>query len=300
MSPAGMGLRHHGPEPIDPVRVVVLGGRGFVGSELLAAMKHAGIATLAPPRLELDLTAADASDRLAGILRPTDSLVLLAAVTPDKGRGVGPFMANLTIGAAVARALERVTPAHVVYFSSDAVYPMSAGLVSEASGAQPSDLYGMMHLARETMLTTASRAPVAVLRPTLLYGAGDTHNSYGPNRLRRVAHKEGRIALFGEGEEVRDHLFVDDIVGLTLLALRLRSSGLLNLATGRSISYAELARKIAAQFERPIEIVGTPRQTPVTHRHFDVTALHKAFPAFRFTPIDEGLARAHCEMIGGA
>ena len=297
MSPVGTGLRHHFPGPVDPARVVVLGGRGFIGSELLAALEHAGIPRLAPTRLDLDLAAPDAGDRLAALLRPSDSLVLLAALTPDKGRGMEPFVANVTIGAAVCRALERVTPAHVVYVSSDAVYPMDAGRLSEESCVEPPDLYGMMHLARETMVRAASRAPIAVLRPTLVYGAADTHNSYGPNRLRRAARKEGRIALFGEGEEMRDHLFVSDLVELTLLVIRHRSSGLLNLATGRSISYAELARKIAAQFERSVEIVGTPRQTPLTHRHFDVTALHKAFPAFRFTPLDQGLAKTHREMM---
>jgi UDP-glucose 4-epimerase len=297
VSPGG-GLRHQSPEPKDPVRVVVLGGRGFVGGELVAALTQAGIPTLAPTRPELDLTAADAGDRLAALLRPSDALVVLAALTPDKGRGIGPFVANIAIGAAAARALEQVTPAHVVYVSSDAVYPMDAARVSETSCAQPPDLYGMMHLARETMVETASRAPAAVLRPTLLYGAADTHNSYGPNLLRRAARKEGRITLFGEGEELRDHLLVDDAVALMLLVLRHRSSGVLNLATGRAISYAELAARVGAQFERPVEIVGTPRQTPVTHRHFDVTALHTAFPTFRFTPLDQGLAKAHREMMG--
>jgi nucleoside-diphosphate-sugar epimerase len=292
------GLRHHDSGPTDPTRVVVLGGGGFVGGELLGVLRHAGISTLAPTRRELDLTAAEAGDRLATLLRPSDSLVVLAALTPDKGRGIEPFVANIAIGAAVARALARLTPAHVVYFSSDAVYPPEPGRVSEASCAEPPDLYGTMHRARETMVAAASQAPVAVLRPTLLYGAADTHNSYGPNRLRRAAHKEGRIALFGDGEDMRDHLLVDDLVALTLLVLRHRSQGLLNCATGRSISYAELARKVAAQFDRSVEIVATPRQAPVTHRHFDVTALHRAFPAFRFTPLDQGLARAHRQMLG--
>src|SRR3546814_11446336 len=64
-----------------------------------------------------------------------------------------------------------------------------------------------------------------LLRPTLIYGAEDTHNSYGPNRLRRMARKDARITLFGAGEETRDHISVDDVYRLILLTLRHRSEG---------------------------------------------------------------------------
>jgi len=290
-------LTHHWPEPRNPERVVVLGGRGFIGSALLAALERAGIPALAPSSVELDLAAEGASGRLAALLRPTDALVVLAAVTPDKGRGLAPFLTNLAMGANIFRALEKVTPAHVAYFSSDAVYPLDIGLVTEGSCAQPTDLYGVMHLAREIMVMTSAKAPVAVLRPTLVYGAGDTHNAYGPNRLRRMAYKDGRITLFGQGEEMRDHIVVDDVAAVTLLVLRHRSAGTLNLATGRSISYADLAWKVAALFDKPIDIDGAPRQNPITHRHFDITVLRRAFPTFVFTLLDDGLAKAHRDML---
>jgi nucleoside-diphosphate-sugar epimerase len=155
----------------------------------------------------------------------------------------------------------------------------------------------MMHLAREMMIKSATKAPVAVLRTTLAYGAADTHNSYGPNRLRRMAHKDGKVTLFGQGEETRDHILVDDVAALTVLSLLHCSAGTLNLATGRSISYAELAKRVTALFDKKIEISATARQTPITHRHFDVTALRKAFPTFVFTSLEEGLAKAHREMM---
>jgi len=291
-------LTHHNPVPGDPARVVVLGARGFIGGALLAALARHGIPTLSPSRAELDLAADGGGDRLAAVLRATDSLLFLAAITPDKGRGVEPFLRNVRMGASVAAALEKVPPAHVVYFSSDGVYPLNGGPVTEGSCAQPPDLYGMMHLARETMIKMSTKAPVAVLRPTLVYGAEDTHNSYGPNRLRRMAHAEGRIVLFGEGEEMRDHIAVDDVAALALLVLRHRSAGTLNLATGRSITYADLARKVAALFDRPIAIVTAPRQNPITHRHFDISALRGAFPAFAFTRLEDGLAAAHRKMLG--
>ncbi|MFD1625122.1 NAD-dependent epimerase/dehydratase family protein [Azospirillum griseum] len=293
-------LTHHFADPADPARVVVLGARGFVGGTLVAALENVGIPVLALGSADLDLAAEGAGSALAGRLQPEDSLVFLSALTPDKGRGIASYLANQRMGAAVAEAVERVTPAHLVYLSSDAVYPMTAGLVNEESPADCTDLYGVMHRARELMMAASCRAPLAVLRPTLIYGAADTHNSYGPNRLRRAARKDGRITLFGEGEETRDHILVDDAVALILRVLRHRSAGLLNLATGRSVSYRDLADKVAALFDTPVEVVGTSRQNPVTHRHFDVTALLRAFPGFAFTPLDEGLAKAHREMMAGA
>lgn len=290
-------LTHRNSEPEPPARVVVLGARGFIGRTLVAALRRAGIAALPVGREDLDLAADGAADRLAAMLEPDDAVVMLAALTPDKGRGRQPFITNIQMAASLCDALGKVTPAHVVYFSSDSVYPMAAGLVSEASCSEPDDLYGAMHRAREMMVESATSAPVAVLRSTLVYGAGDTHNSYGPNRLRRTAHNDGKITLFGEGEETRDHILVDDVAALTTLVLSHRSTGAVNLATGRSISYAALARKIAALFDGPVDIIGTPRQNPITHRHFDVTAIHKAFPTFVFTPLDEGLAKAHADML---
>ena len=170
-------------------------------------------------------------------------------------------------------------------------------MVNADSPADPSDLYGAMHRTREIMFAaSAGDAPLAILRPTLLYGAGDPHNSYGPNRFRRQAAKDGKITFGGEGEETRDHLFVEDAAALVVALLRHGSAGLLNLASGRSASFREIAELVAARFDRPIMLQGTPRQAPVTHRSFDVTALHKAFPEFVCTPLEDGLARAHREI----
>ena len=85
---------------------------------------------------------------------------------------------------------------------------------------------------------------VAILRLTAVYGAGDTHNSYGPNRFLRQALKDGRIALFGKGEETRDHLYVDDAVELVLKVLLHGSTGLLNLARGRSETFRSVAEAV--------------------------------------------------------
>src|SRR5207249_12306688 len=133
--------------------------------------------------------------------------------------------------------------------------------------ASPTTLYGLMHLMRERMMLVAARAPVMILRPCAMYGAGDTHNSYGLNRFMRTALKDRQIQLFGQGEEQRDHLHVEDCARLIELCLQQRHAGILNVATGHAVSFMEVARTVA-EIVGGVEVKRQSRSGPVTHRHF--------------------------------
>ena len=195
-----------------PSRVVLLGARGFVGQTTCRRLLADGIDVLAVGREELDLLSEGAAAQLAGLLRPLDCLVVVSAKAPVKNEQM--FQENIAMMTAVCSALETVKPAHVVYISSDAVYSDSMKPLNERSSAQPDSLHGQMHLAREGMLSQVYDGPLALLRPTLLYGAKDPHNGYGPNRFRRLAAAGEEIVLFGEGEEQRDHVKIDDVAEL--------------------------------------------------------------------------------------
>ncbi|HEY9081036.1 NAD-dependent epimerase/dehydratase family protein [Magnetovibrio sp.] len=285
-------LQHTHPQPVAPQRVVVIGARGFYGSNLVRHLRTLDISVLALTSADLDLTDADAHEKLAGMLKPTDTVVMLAALTPDKGRGMATFMANMAMSRTVCDALELQPVQHVVYISSDAVYPMSQSRITEQTCAQPDDLYGTMHRAREVMFESVANN-LAVLRVTMLYGVGDTHNSYGANRFRRMAQSGGPITLFGGGEEKRDHLFIDDAVELLTLVIRHGSNGVLNIATGTAVTFDALARQVASLFTPQSDVLHQERNNPVTYRHFDVTALRKAFPHYRFTPMPDALRQIH-------
>jgi UDP-glucose 4-epimerase len=293
-----MTLSHAHSDPQKPARVVVLGSGGFLGTHLLAACAVAGLEAAGLSSRDLDLTEASAGPRLAERLRPQDVLVFLAALTPDKGRDSATLMRNLAMCRAVCEATRSVAIAQLVYASSDAVYSFDTALISEETPAVPLDLYGAMHRTRELMLAGEAKAPFAMLRITGLYGAGDTHNSYGPNRFLRQALADGRIPLFGDGEETRDHVHVDDAVDLILRVVSHRSTGLLNVATGKSATFRAVADLIAAVAGRPVEIAPSPRQNPATHRHFDTTNLLRAFPGVRFKPLEEGLATTLADARG--
>jgi UDP-glucose 4-epimerase len=295
-----MTLSHAHNRPQNPSRLVVLGAGGFLGARLLKACAAAGIEALGLGSRDVDLAEAAAGARLAERLRPRDALVFLAALTPDKGRDTGTLMRNLAMGRAVCEATRSVELAQLVYASSDAVYSFATPSISEETPAIPLDLYGAMHRTRELMLAAEAKAPLAILRLTAVYGAGDTHNSYGPNRFMRQAIKDGRVPLFGNGEETRDHLHVDDAVDRILDVVAHGSTGLVNVATGKSETFFAVAQMITAQAGRPVEIAPSPRQNAASHRQFDTAGLLRAFPGARFKPLAEGLAAVLADMRADA
>ena len=202
----------HRKAPENPKRVVVIGAGGFVGSTIVRELTKSGIATVALTRKEVDLLAADGADQLKVKLTPADSVVFVSAIAPAKT--TAQLMANLRMAETACTAFLAVPPAQLLYISSDAIYADDANPVSEHSPVAPSTIHGMMHAARELIFRTEYRGPFAALRPTLIYGAGDPHSGYGPNRFRRQAVRKEPIAIFGEGEEKRDHVAAEDVARL--------------------------------------------------------------------------------------
>lgn len=286
-------LQHTYAQPRPPARVVVIGSGGFVGGAIVRRLADDGIAHLALSRAELDLLAPDAGAALAGLLRSGDAVVTAAAIAPCKT--VGMLVDNMRLVQTLVEGLAAAPVEHVVNISSDAVYADGPVPLTEATPAAPTSLHGVMHLARELALRAELGVPLAMLRPTLIYGAADPHNGYGPNRFCRLAAAGKEIVLFGEGEERRDHVAIGDVAEIAVRVLKQRSHGTLNIASGEVHSFRSVAEMAVARAEKPVPIKSSPRTGPMPHngyRPFDVSATRTAFPDFRYTPLREGLRLA--------
>ena len=285
-------LHHQNPSPKLPTRVVVMGSAGFVGSALVKTLAARGASVLALTRRDIDLLASDAQDKLASMLRPDDTFVAVAARAPCKN--VLMLTENMKIVESMVGALTKSPVSHVVNISSDAVYADSPEPLTEDSVTAPTSLHGVMHLARELAFQEV-RTPFATLRPSLLYGAADPHNGYGPNRFRRLANEGKEIVLFGEGEERRDHVLIDDVAELIARVVERRSTGSLNIVTGKMNSFREIAELVTASAPKRVAIKGSPRSGPMPHngyRPFDSSSTREAFPDFTYTALPDGITKA--------
>ena len=289
-------LEHLNSSARTPRRVVILGAQGFVGAASARLLAANGVPVLPLGRAEADLLAAGTASRLSRELRPDDAVVVISARAPCKDAAM--LVDNVRMMECVCQALAPASVSHVIYISSDAVYRELAhapdrGIVRraelaawrDASGARGDAEVG----AHGALGDPASDAPVRRCRPAQRLRA---------QSFRRLAAAGQEIVLFGEGEEQRDHVLIDDVAEIIRRVLMHRSRGVLNVATGSVHSFRDIAERIAAMYDPPVPVRGTPRQGPMPHggyRPFDSAASQQAFPDFRYTDLATGLAKAKAE-----
>jgi UDP-glucose 4-epimerase len=279
-------LTHGFAREVPPSRVVIIGASGFVSGAIEEALKSRRVQTLSLKRKDLDLTDPTSAIKLSEILKKDDALLFAAAKAPVKNELM--LIENLVMAKTVCDAIRKVSPSHLIYISSDAVYADSDKKLNEESSKSPDSLHGIMHFAREVMLKNAYIGPLCILRPTLIFGKNDPHNGYGPNRFIRFSNLGENIVLFGEGEERRDHVLVTDLGEIGARVIMRQSSGTLNVVSGVINSFKEIAEEVKKLSKNPIRIFPSTRVGAMPHdgyREFDANCLKEAFPDFHCTPL---------------
>jgi nucleoside-diphosphate-sugar epimerase len=282
--------------PKRPDRVVVIGANGFVGSSIVKQLTEKNIETLSIGRLELDLLSEGSAGKLSNILKANDVVVIAAAKAPAKDFSM--LLDNLRMLRPIISSAHQVSLSHIIYISSDAVYSDSMSPLIEESETNPTSLHGIMHKTRELIIKTQIvdelKVPLFIARPTLIYGLNDPHNGYGPNRFLRQALNNEKISIFGKGEELRDHVSIDDVARLVFKAVCHKSCGILNIASGKTITFRAIAEKIVSLTNPLIEIEEIPRAGGIPHngfRPFDIKSTTDYFPNFEYMDISEGLRK---------
>ncbi len=277
-------------------RLVVLGSTGFVGGHVAEWARELGWEVLGLSSKDLDLTLPSSAEILSEMLRDGDTVVHGAAVVP--ARNSVEVSQNFVITQTVVDAIAGHEIAQLVVVSSDAVYGSESGVVTELSVCSPDSMHGIMSLAREIMCSEVKVPIFTIVRPAAIYGAGDPHNSYGPNRFIKQLTDSGEITFFGEGAAIRDHVFVDDVANVIVRTISAGKSGVVNIASGQSISFAALAELVCQSGPLGSRVVSVGSEPSPTFRHYDISNLVRLFPDFDPTSPALGIRRVVDESQG--
>ena len=250
---------------------IVLLGSGVLGSRIATNVRRR-YQTLVTMRIKLCQP-----ELLAKRLDPNDTLIIAAAKLPC--RDSDAMIHNMWMTTTICEALARKPVAHVVNISSDAVYGPIEGAITERSPTWPESLLGAMHLSREAALLSVASS-LLIVRLVALFGPRYTGDTYGPNSFLRDARRGVPITLYGDGSELRDHMYVWDAAQLIAEATLARHCGVLNLATGSLYTFSSIARAVAEAARA--KIVFRESRPHEMKREFDTSRL-QPFISMRFT-----------------
>lgn len=259
--------------------LVIIGASGFVGRSLFDVCAARDYKVVPVTSSSCNLLFETSKKTLRHLISGDDDIVMLAANTPEKLQGYHLVSDNITMLRNFLDVVSEIEFRHLVYISSDAIFSFQDEIINEQSPKIPETLYGYSHLVREEMLKSAFLGKkLTILRPCAIYGDGDTHNAYGVMSFMRQALSQQQITIFGDGEDIRDHVFVDDLAYCINSAFEHQIYGEYNYATGQAISFRDLAEIVAGSITAKIDIISSPRKISLRHRHFDVSKLRNSFP----------------------
>ena len=305
-----------GEIPVKAKKILITGGCGFVGSNLI---RRAGALGLPGQVVVLDNETMGSLAELPanvfayerGDVRDFATMVRVAAgcdaiihlaghtrVLESIDDPVGDFEINVRGTLNVLMAARDARVAHVVLASTGgALFGTETAPIHEEMVPQPLSPYGASKLAMEGY-AHAFASSYGVRTTALRFT-----NVYGPHSRRKgsaVAHffrqiLEGRpITVYGDGSQVRDFVYVDDLCDGILQALEASASGVYHLGSGEPTSITTLLESIRQVVgpEWPFEVRYAPWRTgEVVRTYSDIGKAVRTFGYQPSVPLEAGLLR---------
>jgi nucleoside-diphosphate-sugar epimerase len=231
------------------MKVLITGDQGFIGSHFAAHLSGHDIT-------RVDIAGSPAIDARDFFRK---DVIHCAALVGGRRTIEGSPLSiavDLSIDSEMFGWAMRTRPGRVVYFSSSAAYPtdlqnkslrwhlkeMNIDLTGKRLG-NPDLTYGWVKLTGEMLAqhAIADGLKVMVVRPFSGYGTDQALDYPFPSMIDRAVRRADPFDVWGDGEQVRDFIHVDDIVAGVMAAYWGGVDGPFNLGWGRPTSMNELA-----------------------------------------------------------
>ena len=301
------------------MKVLVTGGAGFIGANLVKALANAGgiqeIVVIDDLSFgfrsnlnDLEVTFIEGSildeDLLEVTMEGASSVVHLAARSSVPRSIVDPMAAhrdNATGTALVLEAARAEGDVQVIVASSSSVYGANDILPKhEGLSARPVSPYAASKLATESYALAWGHSydmPVLALRFFNVFGPLQpplhTYAAVIPAFLS-AALQNKPLPVYGDGNQCRDFTYIDTVVSVIVDAIQSHKSHLepLNLAFGNKITLLGVISELEAILDRDLPIDFQPsRAGDVERSQADSSALRRLFPKVVPSDFSEGLRR---------
>lgn len=259
------------------MKFVVTGGAGFIGSHLVRRLVSDGhdvtvIDNLVRGRLtnlsdvldniHFEIVDIRNRDETRVVLEGAEGIFHQAALgsVPESWKDPGLYQSVNVNGTRNIIQMASRLRIKVVYASSSSVYGNVRSMpISEDVERRPMNPYGKTKLRCETLAEEymANGTNVIGLRYFNVFGTGQNPNYAGviPKFLDRLDQGKPPV-IFGDGQQVRDFTFVQDVVSANVLAMSsCNESGFFNIGGGRPISLNDLASIMISLSGKDVDVI---------------------------------------------
>ncbi|MFH1618870.1 MAG: NAD(P)-dependent oxidoreductase [bacterium] len=264
-------------------RVLVCGATGFIGRNIAEDLAKDDSYEVTGTCLKrqpyehpgLRMVQADLRDPAASrLLEGMDIVIQAAATTSGAGEvATQPYIHvtdNAVMNSVLFRAAHERGVGHLVFFSCTVMYPSSETPLKETDFNASREMYksyfgaGWTKVYLEKMCEFYSRlgrTSFTVLRHSNIYGPYDKYDLershvFGATIAKVMTASDGRIKVWGTGDEQRDLLHVSDLTAAVRLAIQAEPAHfrLYNVGSGVAVSVRELAQRIIRHSGRKLSI----------------------------------------------
>ena len=249
------------------MRVMLTGGNGMVGRNMLAHPSAKMLEIIAPPRAELDLSVEADVKRFLQDLQP--DVVIHAAgkvggIKANMADPVGFYLHNLQIGNNVLLAARDAGVKKVINLGSTCMYPRHAQNPLVETSILTGELeptnegYAISKFLSIKICNIISKKPgynYKTLVPTNLYGPNDNYDLEKSHLLAAIIKKlsdakkikKKYVEIWGDGKARREFMFVSDLSDAILFSLKNfeKIPSILNIGTGIDYTIENYYKKAA-------------------------------------------------------
>ena len=140
------------------------------------------------------------------------------------------------------------------------------------------------------------KTKLVILRPPLIYGDGDASFGYGPVGFLKDAVDGKNIVMWGDGNELREFIYINDVVNIIDQIIDSEFEGILNIASGKSYSYSDVVRIIQNTLCLNVKVDSRERSKDKVNHLFSSGLINKVLNKFKFTNLESGMKSMYDSM----